>query len=200
MRETTSMNEIVATAITLFVLFFIVAQIRFIRRLINRRKNNESIPGGLLLSDVFTGCFSCMECCGSFENVGNYSDPDSDAHLESFSGTPPDEIEIKKALEDKKRTSVPLTVEEEISKVMDIVSKRDKTSLLYINNITSIPKERIVSLLIDDPDYELENEYVLNMKMLIKEETKKLICTECNNPIKPDVKYCGTCGFELKLK
>jgi len=129
--------------------------------------------------------------------TGNYSDPDSDAHLEVFSGKPPDEIEIKKALKSKKSIDVSLTVEEEISKVMDIVSKRDKTSLLYINNITSIPTERIVNLLIDDPDYEIKNEYVLNKEMLIKEELKKLICPECNNPIELGAKYCSTCGLEL---
>ncbi|MHA1740196.1 MAG: hypothetical protein ACTSXA_11045 [Candidatus Heimdallarchaeota archaeon] len=194
------MNEIVATAITLFVLFFLVAQIRFIRRLINRRKNNESISGGLLLSDAFVGCLSCLECCGSVDTVGNYSDPDSDAHLEAFSGKPPDEIEIKRALEDKKRTSSSLTVEEEISKVMSIISKRDKTSLIYISNITTIAKQRIISLLITDPDYIIENEYVINMKMQAKAEPTKLICPECNNPVKSDIEYCTTCGFELKLK
>lgn len=194
------MNEIVATVLMLFAIYFLVVQIRFIRRLVNRRKNNETIPGGLLLAEAFTGCLSCMECCGDFEGAGNYSDPDSDAHLEAFSGKPPDEIEIKRALKENKTKSTPLTVEEEISKIISIISKREKTSLLYITNTTSIPKERIINLLITDSDYIIENEYVINMKMIVKEEPKKLLCPECDNPVKPGVRYCGTCGFEQKLK
>lgn len=200
MRETTSMNEIVVAAISLVVIFFLVAQIRFIRRLLNRRKNNENVPGVLFLSDALSGCFLCLDCCADSSTGMGSGDPDNDAHLEAFSGKPPDELEIKKALEDKKRTSVSLTVEEEISKIMNIVSKREKTSIFYISNLTSIPEIRIVSILRDDPDYEIEKEYVLNKQMLTKEEPKEQICPECNSPIKPGKKYCGACGFELKLK
>ena len=194
------MNEIVAAVISLVVIFFLVAQIRFIRRLLNRRKNIENVPGVLFLSDVLSSCFLCLDCCaGSSTSMGS-GDPDSDAHLEAFSGKPPDELEIKKALEDKKRTSVPMTVEEEISKIMNIVSKREKTSILYISNLTSIPWGRIANILGDDPDYEIENEYVINKQILAKEEPKEQICPECNSPNKPGIKYCGTCGLELKLK
>jgi len=192
-------NEIVATVLTLFVLFFLVAQIRFIRRLINRRKNNENIPGGLLLAEVLSGCFFCMECCGDIDVI-NYTDSESDAHLEKFSGKAPDETEIKRALKDKKGTIIDSLSEEEKYKIKDLISKRQKTSLMYISNITLIPKERIITLLLDNSDFDIENEYIINKKLVVKDELTDEICPECNNPFKSSRKYCSTCGFEFKLR
>lgn len=196
------MNTLVLVTITFSLLLFLMIQIRFLRRFIRLKKSYGNLPGVLFLAEAIEGCSMCLDCCASSSSTSIDLDlgrSDSDAHLEKFSGKPPEEYEIKKALEDSKKTDrSSLSAEEEQTKVKDLVSKRQKTSMMYISNITSIPQERIIEIILADPDFIIEYEYVLNQKLLAKKEIPKELCPICKTPFEPSHEFCANCGNILK--
>ncbi len=200
MREIIPMKTLVIVTITFSLLFFLMIQIRFLRRFIRLKKSYGNLPGALFLAEAIVGCCMCLDCCASSSSTSiDLGSSDSDAHLEKFSGKPPEEYEIKKDLEDRKKTEKGyLSAEEEQTKVKDLVSKRQKTSIMYISNITLLPQERIIEIILDDPDFIIEYEYVINKKLLMKEEIAKRICSICNTPFEPSHEFCSNCGYVLK--
>ena len=211
------MNGVIIIAIVFSALAFLIIQIRFFRRFIRIKKSYDHLPGVLFLAEAIGyGCCMCLECLSESSTGASLGDSDGDAHLEKYSGKPPDEYEIKKALEDKKKgdngylsVESPLT-EEEKSKVIDIISKRQKTGVLYVSNRTKIPEERIIEVITEDPGFVLDNEFIINKKLLEKEELKSRelkevkekiaegFCPVCNISLEPDWDYCGNCGYILK--
>ena len=194
------MNTLVIVTITFTLLFFLMIQIRFLRRFIRLKKSYGNLPGALFLAEAIVGCCTCLECCASSSSTSiDFGGSDSDAQVEIHSGKPPEEYEIKQALEDRKKTERgSLSAEEEQTKVRDLVSKRQKTSIMYISNITLLPPERIIEIILDDPDFIIEYEYVINKKLLMKEEIAKRICSICNTPFEPSHEFCSNCGNVLK--
>ena len=194
------MNTLVIVTITFSLLFFLMIQIRFLRRFIKLKKSYGNLPGGLFLAEAIVGCCMCLECCASSSSTSiDLGGSDSDAQVEIHSGKPPEEYEIKKALEDRKKTEKGyLSAEEEQTKVKDIVSKRKKTSLMYVSNITLLPQERIIEIILDDPDFIIEYEYVVNKKFLAIEEMTKKLCPICKTPYEPSHEFCSNCGNILK--
>ncbi|NHJ31638.1 MAG: zinc ribbon domain-containing protein [Asgard group archaeon] len=203
------MNYVVI-AVTIFSsLIFILIQIRFIRRFLRIRRNYENLPGVLFLAEAIgEGCFDC--CAAATEDVIR-PDYSSDEHLTKYSGKPPEEHEVKLALDEKRKAVKSYqSVEEEQNKVFEIISKRQKTGILYISNLSSLPKERIVEILADNPDFAIEDEFVINKKLLEKEELKSKelkeikekmaqgFCPKCNFSLEPEWDFCGNCGYILK--
>ncbi|MHA1532090.1 MAG: hypothetical protein ACTSR6_08840 [Candidatus Heimdallarchaeota archaeon] len=194
------MNKLVIVTITFTLLFFLMIQIRFLRRFIRLKKSYDNLPGALFLAEAIGyGCCMCLECCASSSTSINFGGSDSETRYDIHSGKPPEEYEIKVALEDSKKTDRgSLSAEEEQTKVKDLVSKRQKTSIMYVSNRTSIPQERIIEIILDDPDFMIEHEYVVNKKLLMKEEIAKRICSICKTPFEPSHEFCANCGNILK--
>ncbi len=196
------MNTLAIVTITFTLLFFLMIQIRFLRRFIKLKKSYGNLPGALFLAEaLIEGCCCALECCASSSSSIDFDlgGSGSDAHVEIHSGKPPEEYEIKKALEDKKKTEKgSLSAEEEQTKVKDLVSKREKTSLMYVSNITLLPQQRIIEIILDDPDFIIEHEYVVNKKFFAIEETTKKLCSICKTPYEPNHEFCSNCGNILK--
>jgi hypothetical protein len=162
------------------------------------------MPGFLFLAEALgEGLCYCFLCCCSEAVEPEVTDFKADFEYdEEKTKTALDEYkasikESKKADELEEKTF--LSIEEEIKKVMDTVSKREKTSILYISNITSLPKQRVIEIILKDPDYRIEHEYVLNKKLLSIEEKFSIEkCPKCGNHMKPDWLYCPNCSYVRK--
>jgi len=194
------MNTLVVVTITFTLLFFLMIQIKFLRRFIRLKKSYGNLPGALFLAEAIGyGCCMCLECCASSSTSIDFGGSDSETRFDIHSGKPPEEYEIKQALEDRKKTERGyLSAEEEQTKVKDLVSKREKTSIMYISNITLLPPERIIEIILDDPDFIIEYEYVINQKFLPKKEITKDLCPICKTPFEPSHEFCANCGNILK--
>ncbi len=103
-------------------------------------------------------------------------------------------------------------------KIKELVSNKEKTSLQWISTITMIPIESVIETLTEDPNFIIEDNYVLIQKMPAKSEStmpevrrasaqelrereEKLaqgICPICDNPFEPNREYCYNCGYVLK--
>jgi hypothetical protein len=193
------MNGVIIITLASATFVFLIIQIRFIRRYIRIKRSYNHLPGVLFLAEAIgEGCFLCFDCClwasGESDNV----DILGGEHLEKYSGKPPEEYEVQLALEGKKKADRDsLSPEEEQTKVKNLVSERQKTSIMYISNITSLQKQRVIEILLADPDYIIEHEYVINKKLLPKEEKIPLeSCPQCENPVKPNWEYCSNCGYD----
>ena len=68
---------------------------------------------------------------------------------------------------------------------------------MYVSNITLLPKERIIEIILADPDFIIEHEYILNKKLFTTEKIAKALCPKCNNPLAPNWEYCPNCGYVL---
>jgi hypothetical protein len=186
------LNDVSIAAFTVFLVFFTAAQIRFIIKIIKQR-NTNLINIGVLF---FEGIGAC--CCLASSGISFGSRPtdsESGDHLESFTGKPPDELELKQALStEKKKVRIELTDEEKIQKIKEVLNQREKTSVLYVSNLTLIPAQKIISLLTNDPDYILVDEFIFRNVLIEKITPNENICSICKNPIKPGQKYCSSCG------
>lgn len=103
-----------------------------------------------------------------------------------------------------------LSMEEAKVKVIDLVSKRQKTSIMYVSNRTLLPEGRIIEIILEDPDFMIEHEYVINKKMPAKREIKTQemkrieekiaagFCPVCDTPLDPSWEFCSNCGYVLK--
>lgn len=207
------MKEAIIAAVTFLLTLFLLAQIRFFKRLRKLKKNYNGIPGAFFLSDALDGFLSFLSCCSEA------SEPEVIEFKADFEH---DEEKTKKALDDYKvRTKRSkktegltekgsLSLEKEKVKVIDLISKRHKTSIMYISNITSLPKERIIEIILEDLDFMIEHEYVINKKIPATREIKtkemkriedkmaKGFCPICDTPLKPDWEFCSNCGYVLK--
>lgn len=103
-------------------------------------------------------------------------------------------------------------------RIKELVNNKEKTSLQWISTITMIPIESVIEILTEDPNFTIEEDYVLIQKIPAKGEStmpedrrasaqelrereEKLaqgICPICNNPFEPNREYCANCGFVLK--
>lgn len=206
------MNEAIITVIAFFSILFLLVQIRFFRRLRKLKNNYNGIPGVFFLSDALDGFLSFLNCCGEA------TEPEMDFKADFEH----DEEKTKKALaEYKARTKQSkkteglsekssLSMEEAKVKVIDLVSKRQKTSIMYISTRTLLPNEIVIEILLEDPDFIIEDEFVINKKMpakrVIKTQEMKRIedkiaagfCPVCGTPLDSSWEYCSNCGYVLK--
>ncbi|MCK5185406.1 MAG: zinc ribbon domain-containing protein [Candidatus Heimdallarchaeota archaeon] len=206
------MNAEAITLIAFFSTLLLLVQIRFFRRLRKLKSNYNGIPGVFFLSDALDGFLSFLNCCGEA------TEPEMDFKTDFEH----DEEKTKKALvEYKARTRQSkktegltekrsLSMEEEKVKVIDLVSKRQKTSIMYISNRTLLPNEIIIEIISEDPDFIIEDEFVINKKMPVKrtiktQEMKRIedkiaagFCPVSGTPLKPDWEFCANCGYVLK--
>ena len=88
--------------------------------------------------------------------------------------------------------------EDKESEIKKLVSNKQKTSLQWISTIAMIPIETVIEILTEDPDFIIEYEYVVNKKLLMKEEIAKRICSICKTPFEPSHEFCANCGNVLK--
>ena len=108
--------------------------------------------------------------------------------------------------------------EEEKRKIIELVSKKQKTSLQWISTIAMIPIETVIEILTKDPNFVIKDDYVLIQKIQAKREStipedrrespqelreikKKLaqgICPICNTPFESGHEFCSNCGYLLK--
>ena len=194
------MNAEAITLLAFLSILFLLSQIRFIRRFISIRRRYENLPGVLFMAEAIgEGCSLCFDCCASgAEEI----EPDVISFEVDFEH---DEEKREKAISELKAETREseraealmershFDVVEEKMKVIDLVSKRQKTSILYVSNITKIPKERIFHIITENPDFTIENEYIINKRLITD-----TFCPECKNPVKPGLEFCTACGFKLK--
>lgn len=206
------MNEAIIAAVTFFLTLFLLVQIRFFKRLRKLKNNYNGIPGVFFLSDALDGFLSFFNCCGEA------TEPEMDFKADFEH----DEEKTKKALaEYKARTKQSkkteglsekssLSMEEAKVKVIDLVRKRQRTSIMYISTRTLLPNERVIEILLEDPDFIIEDEFVINKKMPVKrtiktQEMKRIedkiatgFCPVCDTPLDPSWEYCSNCRYVLK--
>jgi len=203
------MNDAIITAAVFFLLFVMMAQIRFLRLI--RKMTDKKITGGLFLADIL-GC--CRETCEIYVERSTDREVWKKKSLEDMGYVEeraPDDYEIKSAIEESKRKEeMDYQSEEDKNKVKDLLSKRQKTSIMYISNRTLLPKERIIEIILEDPDFIIEHEYVINKKMpakrVIKTQEMKRIedkiaagfCPVCDTPLDSSWEFCSNCGYVLK--
>lgn len=195
------MNVLLIVSVTFSTLVFLIIQIRFLRRFLRIRRNHSHLPGVLFLAEAIgEGCILCMDCCLWSSGESDRVDVLGGEHLEKYSGKPPEEYEIQLALDEKKKSDTTYqSSEEEQAKIKELLSKRQKTSIMYLCNITSLSKQKVIEIILAEPDYTIEHEYVINKKFLPKEEEKAIeSCPQCVNPVKPNWEYCSNCGYVRK--
>jgi len=101
-----------------------------------------------------------------------------------------------------------------INKIPDVAT----ISLSYLSKMTLIPEKRVIEILLDDPDYQIEEPFVINKKMLTEEQVIKIsssikaqiteeedelspiykLCLECQGLYKQGSEFCPNCGARLK--
>jgi len=111
-----------------------------------------------------------------------------------------------------------LTKDNKENEIKKLVSNKQKTSLQWISTIAMIPIETVIEILTEDPNFIVEDDYVLHQKIPIKsdstilddrkasaqelrekeEKIAKGICPICNTPFEPSHEFCSNCGYVLK--
>jgi hypothetical protein len=123
----------------------------------------------------------------------------------------PDEYEMKKASEKSETTY--LSEEAERKKIIDLIGNKQKVSLLYLCKRTSLPRQRVIDIVLQETNFRLEGEYLIDISASAEEVTREIskdqemkakkekiaegVCPECNNPIDPSSEYCKTCGYKI---
>ncbi len=202
MREKFLLIGVIIATITLFLLPFLITRIKTYMKIRKLMKEFNNLPGILFLSDALDGLSSCASCCSEA------TEPEMtfEANFEQ------DEEKRKKALEEyetskkkMKKTKSIHSSDMEKKLVMDIIRQREKTGIVFISTRTKIPQEKIIEIINENPDYFIENEYVLKKKKLaevtIREkdvEITKKICPNCDTPIEAGWDHCSNCGVRLK--
>ncbi|NHJ38965.1 MAG: hypothetical protein FK731_02955 [Asgard group archaeon] len=212
-----------------FIIFFtsiiIFAQVKIIRQFIIRKRLSSNTKGIIYsYSTKYACCEACCCCCLEAlygERIRREKETKYEKDVEKQKIKDLKEYQEKKELtikEDIKLEKEFITEEEVKERIKDLADDKEKTNLQWLSTITAIPIERIVKTLAEDTNFIIENDYVINKKMLVKEEKmgirerieraqlreirkKKLeknICPKCNNSFEPSSIYCLSCGIELK--
>ncbi len=219
MRENASMTE---KALALLVFFFtlsLFAQIRFLLRWRKMKKFKGNFPGIVLADIPIEGLLCCAQCgCECLSSVGAIRDYAKQEMEDSDSRKPESKPPIGRRRGYRKRVRQLYKRERERRRIIKLASKKEKTSIDWISKKASVPKERIVEILSRDSDYSIDDAYVLNKKLISKEEQADLfekireiniqadkerklaqgICPRCNNAIEINSEQCTKCGYKLK--
>jgi len=198
-------SDAIITGAVFLLLLFMMAQIRIIRLL--RKMSDRKISGGIFLVDVLGCCCESCEICYDRSTDRDVWKKKSMEEMGYVEERAPDEYEIKTVLEasqQKEEINYQSEVEEQI-KVLDLVSKREKTGIMYVRNKTKLPKERIIEIIDSNPNFFIENEFILKKKKLAEVTMKEITdsitkknCPNCNTPIEAEWDYCSNCSSPLK--
>ncbi len=168
------MNEKAITLIIFFTSLVLLSQIRFLLKWRKLRKNSENLSGGFYWMGALDACFAiaeCGACCAGAAEIGSQTK----RHRE-----PPTELKtLNREFQSWQPDTEPkeivyLTFEEEREKVISIAKGSPKTSLGWIVNTTLIPVERVISILVFEPDFLIDEDQIFFLPLLTKEELEEL--------------------------
>ncbi|HUU79286.1 MAG TPA: hypothetical protein VMX55_13150 [candidate division Zixibacteria bacterium] len=201
------MNETVTVFLAIFLPIIVLSHLKTLLKLRKIRRNGNRIPDDFFLSELLTCCGDFVQCAAALDDASGDSDQTKTRREIAY-----EEIEKRKSsMSEKEKEKI------ELKKIKSVISEKQKTSLWWISTKTTIPKERIIELITKDPNYTIENEYIINIGLLgfeeastyterkllakkAKEREEKIamgICPECNNSIKIGAEYCLSCGIFL---
>jgi hypothetical protein len=163
MREIVSMKETTIAFVTFFVLFYLVIQVRIIRKLRKIKKNTDNFSEEFIILEAFDAICGIIECCGTGCGEGL----DAAAQAE------------KRAKEYKK-----LDPKTEKSRTMELMRGKEKASIWWLSFTASLPKERIIQIFTEDPNFIIMNGYVYTKELMSKDELAKLSESLDNEEIK----------------
>lgn len=205
------MYEILKAFICFILPLILFQQIRFLIKF--RKRNSQKINGELFITEELEDC--CCSCfarsCCDIHPRHIKSSKEIREDLETVEEKLPDEYEMKKALEKSETTY--LSEEAERKKIIDLIGNKQKVSLLYLCNRSSLPKQRVIEIVLQETNFRLEGEYLIDISASAMEGTWEIssdqekkgreekiaegICPECNNPIDPSSEYCKSCGYKI---
>ncbi|MHA1186384.1 MAG: hypothetical protein ACTSSK_05840 [Candidatus Heimdallarchaeota archaeon] len=162
------MNESTISLIVFFVSLYVFLQIRFLVRYrrMKRYKNNDI--GSLHISDVPELLYCCNDCACEIGAIAEDLKGDGDDRkvVQSEKST------IKrKRIRRIKRTSK----EDKIrNKVLKFVKDKERTSLSLLCEKTSTSKDQVIAIIIESPDFSIDDDFILNNKLLATKEQAHL--------------------------
>jgi hypothetical protein len=222
MREIVSMKETTIAFVTFFMTIFFLVQIKFIRKLRKLRKENERIiPDGLFVESVWDVIEIVLIIIGGFFSIIFLIWICKDTIDKG-------KLERKKTLEESYEEKVPSEkrkrkyeaymkkIKQEKSRIKELTKGKEETNIWWISFTAKVPKEKIIEIFEEDPDFIIENGVVYNKELTSKEELQNVrkrkerreriakgICPECEVPFEigeiSEV-YCKNCGemFEVE--
>ncbi|MHA1122303.1 MAG: hypothetical protein ACTSPC_05770 [Candidatus Heimdallarchaeota archaeon] len=217
------MNEKALALATFFLTIVTFTIIRFVFRLKKIRKTQEKLPVVLyadaldvLLCCGESGCGECgCGCLSSADAVKDYVKQETEDY-DSRKHEPKPPIGKRRGYKIRKRQES--RKDRERSKVIRIASAKEKTNIDWVVKKASLPKERVIEILKEEPDFTVDDAYVINKKLLAKDEQAHLyemirekhakeekeqklaigICPECNKPIEEGSDRCSFCNYKFK--
>lgn len=192
----------------IFLPIIVLSHLKTLLKLRKIRRNGNRIPDDFFLSELLTCCGDFVQCAAALDDASGGSGQTKTRREIAY-----EEIEKRKSSMSEKEKE-----ENEIKLIRSVISEKQKTSLWWISTKITMPKERIIELITEDPNYAIENEYIINIGLLgqeeaityterkllaqkAKEREEKLavgICPECDNPFEIGADYCLNCGIYLE--
>ncbi|NHJ06065.1 MAG: hypothetical protein EAX90_14655 [Candidatus Heimdallarchaeota archaeon] len=201
------MNETLIVFLVIFLPIIVLSYLKPLLKLRKIRRNDNRNLEAFFFGDIAFCCCNFLQCAAELEPTIDSGDLSSTNRNLAY-----EELQKRKSsMSEKEKEEI------EMKKIKSVISEKQKTSLWWISTKTTIPKERIIELITKDPNYSIENEYIINIGLLgqeeaityterkllakkTKEREEKLamgICPECNNSIKIGAEYCLSCGIFL---
>jgi len=212
------MNETIIIVLVIGVPFFLFSQIKFIIRLIKRRRNPEYIPRVLFSFEGICEMLLCFgQCCG---DLSCYEQDRRTRRRKSDIRTVKKEFKeqnLYRKTERRTTSSVDSNLDEK-TRIINSMADLKKVSLIYISNRTSIPIDRVAYILAKDPNYLIQGNFVIDRSKITYEELGETInvigreqdmrnlgegaladgiCSECFSFYEQGTDFCPNCGSKL---
>lgn len=187
------MNSESIAILALFLSVILLVQLKFIIRYIKLKKISNNTPGALFLSSGLCDLLCCAFddaacdiccCCASAINT----DSSESEHEERVRSQ-----RIKDRREKEKRSRAAsrlsdiesketkhsmdkdyfLLKQEQKNKIDELINKKQKTSLQWLSAVMVLPIDKVIQILYENPNYKIEDDFVINLKIQEKEDLKK---------------------------
>jgi hypothetical protein len=215
-------NEITLAFIVFFGTIILLIQTRYFLKHIRLRKKEQI--AGLQAHSGWEDFCECLGCCGAKAAAESTDDYVKETIIDPEYETRSKEIAIRKeayaeyeiqqkvAKREKSEKTDIMPIDEIKTTINKALSDKKKTSVWWILDTLKIPKELLDDIIKQDPNYTIENNYVINLKLVeIKKKRKKQApqrtttkrvvtsgyCIFCGEYYETALGYCPLCGVEI---